>query len=217
MTVPDQVHINQVRNALWCRPTSRASVMVGAGFSQNATKARLNASNLPTWREITQQICRRLYLSQDGARQRDALEEASATSGFLRLAQEYQAVFGRSALNDLIKNLVRDSDFRPGDMHRRLLSLPWCDVFSTNWDTLLESARISVTNRPYSVVRTTADLASSGPPRIIKLHGSFPSHYPFIVTEEDYRTYPREVCSFCQHRPAGDDGDRIPFDWFFGR
>ena len=196
MTVPDQVHINQVRNALWCRPTSRASVMVGAGFSQNATKARLNASNLPTWREITQQICRRLYLSQDGARQRDALEEASATSGFLRLAQEYQAVFGRSALNDLIKNLVRDSDFRPGDMHRRLLSLPWCDVFSTNWDTLLESARISVTNRPYSVVRTTADLASSGPPRIIKLHGSFPSHYPFIVTEEDYRTYPRKFAPF---------------------
>ena len=26
-------------------------------------------------------------------------------------------------------------------------------------------------------------------PEIIKLHGSFPSHRPFIITEEDYRTY----------------------------
>ena len=31
---------------------------------------------------------------------------------------------------------------------------------------------------------------SNGVPRIIKLHGSFPSHRPFIITEEDYRTYP---------------------------
>ena len=196
MTTPDQVHINQVRDALWCRPTSRASVMVGAGFSQNAEKTRPNAGDLPTWREITRQICRRLYLSQDGTRLRDALDEASATSGFLRLAEEYKAVFGCTALNELIKSLVRDSDFRPGDMHKRLLRLPWRDVFSTNWDTLLESARTFVTNRSYSVVRTAVDVASSAPPRIIKLHGSFPSHYPFIVTEEDYRIYPREFAPF---------------------
>lgn len=31
---------------------------------------------------------------------------------------------------------------------------------------------------------------SNDVPRIIKLHGSFPSHRPFIITEEDYRTYP---------------------------
>ena len=94
------------------------------------------------------------------------------------------------------QELVRDSDFRPGDMHKRLLRLPWRDVFSTNWDTLLESARTFVTNRSYSVVRTAADVASSAPPRIIKLHGSFPSHYPFIVTEEEYRTYPRKFAPF---------------------
>ena len=196
MTTPDQVHINHVRDALWHRPTSQASVMVGAGFSQNADKARPSAADLPSWREITQQICRRLYPSQDGARLQDTLEEASATSGFLKLAQEFRAVFGRSALHQLIKNLVRDRDFKPGELHKRLLSLPWRDVFSTNWDTLLESARLSVTDRPYSVVRTTADVASSVPPRIVKLHGSFPSHYPFIVTEEDYRTYPRRFAPF---------------------
>lgn len=35
------------------------------------------------------------------------------------------------------------------------------------------------------------DLVNSNQyPRIVKLHGSFPSHRPFIITEEDYRTYP---------------------------
>ena len=170
--------------------------MVGAGFSQNADRARPSVADLPSWREITKQICRRLYPSEDGARLQNAIEEASATSGFLKLAQEFRAVFGRSALHQLIKNLVRDQDFKPGELHKRLLSLPWRDVFSTNWDTLLECARLSVTDRPYSVLRTAADVASSVQPRIVKLHGSFPSHYPFIVTEEDYRTYPRRFAPF---------------------
>ena len=170
--------------------------MVGAGFSQNADKARPNVNRLPTWHELTTQICHQLYLPEDGTRLRDALAEASATSGFLRLAQEYKAVFGDTALHDLIGSLIRDGDYNPGSMHKRLLSLPWRDVFSTNWDTLLERTRDSVTDRPYSVVRTAVDIASSTPPRIIKLHGSFPSYYPLIVTEEDYRTYPREFAPF---------------------
>ncbi len=33
-------------------------------------------------------------------------------------------------------------------------------------------------------------------PRIVKLHGSFPSHFPLIFTEEDYRTYPTEFAPF---------------------
>lgn len=33
-------------------------------------------------------------------------------------------------------------------------------------------------------------------PRIIKLHGSFPSERPFIITEEDYRRYPIDNSPF---------------------
>ncbi len=33
-------------------------------------------------------------------------------------------------------------------------------------------------------------------PRIVKLHGSFPSHRPFIITEEDFRTYPQKSAPF---------------------
>ena len=196
MTIPDQVHINQVRDALWSRPSAQASVMVGAGFSRNAEKARPDAGLPPLWHEITNQICRTLYQPNDGGRLQKALSEASATGGFLKLAQEYDAAFGRNALHKLIKHLVPDDDFRHGEMHVRLLTLPWRDVFTTNWDTLLESARPDVTARPYSLVQTTADISSATPPRIVKLHGSLPSHYPLIVTEEDYRTYPRKFAPF---------------------
>ena len=33
-------------------------------------------------------------------------------------------------------------------------------------------------------------------PRIVKLHGSLPSQFPLIVTEEDYRTYPTKFAPF---------------------
>ena len=163
--------------------------MVGSGFSRNADKTAFDAADLPSWRELTRLICSELY-PEDGVRLKSALSEASATSGFPRLAQEYKSAFGRNALHQFIKTAIRDEDFQPGDMHYRLLGLPWRDVFSTNWDTLLEESRSHVSERSYSVVHSVADLPTAVPPRIVKLHGSLPSHYPLIFTEEDYRTYP---------------------------
>ena len=190
MTVPDQSYINQVRNDLWRWPIGGASVMVGSGFSRNADKRAFDADDLPSWPGLTRLICDELYAADDG-RLRSALAEASATSGFLRLAQEYKSAFGVNALHQFIKDAIRDDDFKPGDMHLRLLRLPWRDIFTTNWDTLLEKARSQVSQRSYSIVHTAADLPTAAPPRIVKLHGSLPSHYPLIFTEEEYRTYPQ--------------------------
>ena len=65
--------------------------------------------------------------------------------------------------------------------------LPWRDVFTTNYDTLLERAADKVSKRRYNVVVNQEDLVNSNDaPRILKLHGSFPSQRPFIITEEDY-------------------------------
>lgn len=114
----------------------------------------------------------------------------------MRLATEYETVFGRAALNDLIACLIPDASYGPGRLHRSLLSLPWSDVFTTNYDTLLERAQETVHDRKYDVVLTVQDLPAQTKPRIVKLHGSFPSHHPFIVTEEDYRTYPAKSAPF---------------------
>ena len=136
------------------------------------------------------QKCSELYRDDD-ERCHGAQADALATGVFLRLAQEYEAAFGRTALHQFIKTAIRDDDLKPSESHHRLLSLPWRDVFTTNWDTLLEKTRSHISERSYDVVHTVADLASAASPRIVKLHGSLPSYYPLIFTEEDYRTYPR--------------------------
>ena len=191
MTMPDQSHINQVRDALWRWPIGGASVMVGSGFSKNAEKTAFDADGMPSWREITRLVCNELYPA-DEPRRRGVLADAATTSGFLKLAQEYKSAFGRNALHQFIRNSIRDDEFHSGEMHRDLLRLPWRDVFTTNWDTLLEKSRLQVSERSYSIVHSVADLPTAAPPRIVKLHGSLPSYYPLIITEEDYRTYPRK-------------------------
>ncbi len=194
MSIPDQSHINQVRDALWQR-SGRASVMIGSGFSRNAVKRRPDAHDPPSWQEVAKAVYEKLYPESDN-REALTLAEASTTSGFLRLAQEYEAVFGRSDLHQFIKQVVRDEDFAPGDIHKRLLRLPWRNVFTTNWDTLLEKTRSFVAEYAYSVVRNMDEIPLAAQPRIVKLHGSFPAHFPLIFTEEDYRTYPTEFAPF---------------------
>lgn len=84
----------------------------------------------------------------------------------------------------------------PGNMHRRLLQLPWRDVFTTNWDTLLERAGSSILERAYGILRNMDEIPLTASSRIVKLHGSFDGRFPLIFTEEDYRTYPNKFAPF---------------------
>ncbi|MDE2975760.1 MAG: SIR2 family protein [Gemmatimonadota bacterium] len=113
----------------------------------------------------------------------------------LRLAQAYQAEFKPTGLHAALRTLVADDDFTPATAHERLLRLPWADVFTTNWDTLLERASETVRDRVYTIVRSKHDIPGGARPRIIKLHGSLPDS-ALVLTEEDYRTYPTKFLPF---------------------
>ncbi|MEL6611081.1 MAG: SIR2 family protein, partial [Bacteroidota bacterium] len=122
-------------------------------------------------------------------------DPALAPTDALRLAQEYEHTMTRNTLDALLARLIPDALYAPGPLHISLLELPWVDVLTTNYDTLLErAARRS--GRRYSTVYRPADLARTAAPRIVKLHGSFPSHTPFVLTEEDFRRYPRTHAPF---------------------
>lgn len=170
--------------------------MVGAGFSRNAEKARPDAYDPPTWRDLVEAMCDKLYPQGRDKRRQSGTAATLEPSSPVRLAQEYETAFGRDDLHRFIRQLVRDEDFKPGNMHSRLLQLPWRDVFTTNWDTLLERTRRSVVERAYSVVHNMDEIPLAARPRIVKLHGSVPAHFPLVFTEEDYRTYPVKFAPF---------------------
>ncbi len=120
----------------------------------------------------------------------------AAPSSALRIAEEYRTYFGQSGLDDFIRTSFPDRSWTPGQLHTDLLELPWTDILTTNWDTLLERAAEGAVDRSYEVVRTEADLTYAKSPRIVKLHGTIGDAGPLIFAEEDYRTYPTNHAAF---------------------
>ena len=189
MSLPDQKYVNHVRDALWAQ-AGRASVMIGSGFSKNAQPARPDAGELPLWDELARGMFDHLHPPTPNDDRQSPPVDFSDPDCALELAQDYEDSFGRSSLHLYLQQQIRDGDFNPGEFHRRLLKLPWRDVFTTNWDTLLEQTLRFVPERAYSVVHNKDEIPLSAQPRIIKLHGSINGHYPLIVAKEDYRAYP---------------------------
>lgn len=183
--LPDFPAVQQIKDALWEHGDVRgAAIMVGAGFSRLANLNTASTNLPPLWRDFSSRMEKQLY------------PNGGAPSDPLRLAQEYKAALGEAALDGLIRSLIQDDKWEPSKLHETLLSLPWSDVLTTNWDTLLERTELLEIERTYEIVRTPDDIARTRAPRIVKLHGSFPANKPFIFTEEDYRTYPKRFAPF---------------------
>ena len=167
--------------------SGHAAVMVGSGFSKNATSPGSHPG-FPDWSLLGDRLYERLHGNPPGPNERYLQVPA--------LAHQVEAAFGRPALDQMLRDFIPDLQHEPSPLHEALLDLPWSDVFTTNYDTLLERARRSVISQRYDVVLKPDDLGHSNRPRIVKLHGSFPSDRPFIITDEDYRRYPHEFAPF---------------------
>lgn len=166
----------------------RASIMVGAGFSKNADKNMPTDKTFLNWNELGDLFYEKVHGEKPG-------EEVKYLN-VLKLAEEVESAFGRTVLNQLIKDNLPDNEYSPSELHEKLLQLNWRDIFTTNYDTLLERAQENIADKHYNIVLNKEDLIYSKEPRIIKLHGSFPSTTPFVITEEDYRQYPQKSAVF---------------------
>lgn len=185
--LPDHPALEQLSRALWSRGTLRgAAVLVGAGVSRGGARLLSNdASPPPLWSHLAEDMAHELY----GTKRADVPRDP------LRLAEEFRAGLGDAALTDFLRRRIRDDTFEPGPIHHDLLDLPWADVLTTNYDTLLERAAQDA-RRGYDLVLTEHDLPHAGGPRIIKLHGSLRDGADLVISEEDYRTYPQRRAAF---------------------
>jgi hypothetical protein len=176
-------YVQHIRDALWRTPNrGLASVMVGAGFSRNAEAAIPDPRPFPLWHELAKRMAEGIGLANDGK-----------TRDPLLIAQMYDATLGRAELHRLIERQVPDAEWRPAALHGRLMALPWADVFTTNYDTLLERT-FSLKN--YERIVSPRDVAMRQPPRLVKLHGTIGSGGKLIATQEDYRCYPQTHAPF---------------------
>lgn len=182
--LPDHTALKRLASALWHQEVAYhgAAVMVGAGFSRSAAVTGDDSNKLPLWHDLSRILEEELGVSNH--------------SDPLRLAEEYCAYFGNQALHDLIKREVNDAAWTTGELHKSLLELPWTEVLTTNWDTLLERASKEIHHPVYSIVSRQEDLSSARSPRIVKLHGTVNATEDLIFTQEDYRKYPQHHAAY---------------------
>lgn len=191
--------LNDLRRKLHDPRGPKAAVMVGSGYSLNATPRFGGGKRFPVWKDLTSKLIQGLYTDADD--RRDVLEASGATSSALRLAEEYESAFGRSALIEIVRQETSDDDFEPSSLHEKLVDLPWADIFTTNYDRLIERAALNSAGRSmrrfsYEVVSQAADIPLARRPRIVKLHGTLPDLTDLVLTEEDFRCYGDRQAAF---------------------
>lgn len=189
--------IKKIQEKLWnTSPFGNVSIIIGSGFSKNAIPTDGSPNTFPDWTELASNFLDALYPDDDDNSRSKRIVKSEVPSYISRLAQEYIELFSQKDLNDLIEESIPDSHYTPGKVHEELLKLPFKDIFTTNYDTLLERTAIKNYEREYKVITTKEQLSGSSSPRIIKLHGSFPNVTPYIISEEHYRKYPTEYKPF---------------------
>lgn len=164
----------------------KASVMIGSGFSMNAEND--GTGQMRTWNALNEDLYRSLY-------GKDPTKEELDKSNPVRLAAQVESAHGLKELDEIIMYALPDKSVYPGTLHKKLMRLHWRDVFTTNYDTLLERSSED-SGTAYTLVTNKETLLYSKSPRIIKLHGSFPDVRPFIMSEESFRTYPQKYPEF---------------------
>lgn len=117
----------------------RASIMVGAGFSKNADKNMPTDKTFLNWNELGDLFYEKVH----GKKPDIEVKYLNV----LKLAEEVESAFGRTVLNQLIKDNLPDNEYSPSELHEKLLQLNWRDIFTTNYDTLLERSQENIADK----------------------------------------------------------------------
>lgn len=111
-------------------------------------------------------------------------------------------VDGKSRVRNDLLALFGDADIKPDVAHRQVLGLPIPDVWTTNYDTLLEAAAEQL-GTDAAVYREDADLTTSrvAPKRLYKMHGSVDggtARHHLVISRDDFERYPTTHPRFWQ-------------------
>lgn len=202
------------------------SVLVGSGFSKNAFP------NYPDWKELLFDMVVELYgdeiekekefNKEDNTHrdfkgfQKDKVYEFIDSKGYFEIVEQYEQKRGiREAIDVYIEDHIPHIIKKDGifywktapidlslDTHKGFLKCNWKNIFTTNYDNLLELTSDSF-GLGYKQIIADYQLSNLGSSRsIIKLHGNLvadtlDTNYEFdndkgrryVISKEDYATY----------------------------
>ncbi|MDD3049528.1 MAG: SIR2 family protein [Candidatus Cloacimonetes bacterium] len=190
------------------------SVLVGTGFSKNANP------KIPLWDELLIDMAKELYepefsewkIKAETNNAYDFLKLKLREVDYLEIVEKYIKFKGmRESLTFYIENKLCPLDKDPGndlDVHKKLVECNWNNIYTTNYDTLLEQAANSSGKKDYHTIIHSKALSIGPQHRIIKLHGSLresdcdtfgfdndqSAHY--VISKSDYETYTKKHSAF---------------------
>lgn len=154
----------------------KVSLFIGSGFSLEA--------NAPSARMLCEAI-----LSQIDDEQ---LREVHKDDSLADVSNFFVENVCNGSRNSLIEILQKQFEFKPGKMddHQTLAKIPhFHNIFTTNYDTLLED---SYSKEDCLVIRKDADCAyldNNKPVKVFKIHGDFINPDYVVITSKDYEDF----------------------------
>ena len=96
---------------------------MGAGFSLNAIPKVGTTTPFPMWRELVRAMFDQLHPFVPGVSNAQELNDSFNRSNWLRVASEFEAAFGATKLDHLIRTQIPDASYIPGSLHEKLMKL----------------------------------------------------------------------------------------------
>lgn len=150
-----------------------ASLFIGSGLSRKA--------NYSGWKGILSDCAKEIGL--DVEKEKD----------LITLAQYYIRVKQRTKITETIKDFFADSKGEVQNVHTIIASLPLSDIWTTNYDTLIERA---YENEGITTTVVTDDVSYRNIDRtakikIHKIHGTVKNAAECIIARQDYDLFPQ--------------------------
>lgn len=153
-------------------------LFAGAGLSFNARSKDGSGSRIPGWLSLAERL------------RADLDHDLRDTKDPLKIANYYEAKFGRPKLIQTVIDAIADDDHIPGRVHNQISEMAFNEIITTNYDTLLERAFENRHLAPQVVATDIDFVRRRQPPRIIKMNGCIkinPSE--MVVTGDDFLSY----------------------------
>jgi hypothetical protein len=161
MSIEDEIVSKIVRG--------RAVLFVGAGLSVGA--------GLPSWKEFASELAAEIG--------------CSTTLSPPDIAQYYENEKGRHALYTKLRTKLKEKAVSYNDNHRKLVSLGFRTIITTNYDRLLEDALRACGYEFHSVINE-ADASywdEEKEIQLLKLHGDIENADSIVLTRKDYNSF----------------------------